>query len=295
MARAYYLEGAAQYRLGELQDTLQLCQKSLQIYQEAEDVLGEARAYTNLSNAYADQGEWDLASDALSKSLAINRKIGNIHSQGIVANNLAYIYLDRGEWDQAMELFKQSNGIWRKLGAALHEAITLSNMAQVYIYQENWSQARQCLNRSQLLFAETGSDDYLPEIERRWGELYLKTGELDEALNHTERSIELAAAQEARLELGISFRILGEVHMGRDEPEDAGIALQRSLRILSDLNSEYEAAKTMLVLTCLDLDAGESVDRRRLEHAIQIFTNLDARADLKWAGELARRAESTNQ
>jgi class 3 adenylate cyclase/predicted ATPase len=295
MAQAYYLEGAAHYRLGELQDTLQLCQKSIQIYQQAEDILGEARAYTNLSNAYADQGEWDLASDALKKSLVINQKIGNIHSQGIVANNLAYIYLDRGDWDQAMDLFEQSNAIWRKLGATLHEAITLSNMAQVHIYQENWSEARQCLNQSQLLFAKTGSEDYLPEVERRWGEYFLKTAQLDQALNHIKRSIELAAAQEARLELGISFRVLGEVHLGRGELDEASIALKQSLRILNDLNSEYEAAKTMLSLTRLEYEAGELVDNRRLEQAIQIFEKLEARADLGRSQELTKQLDSSHQ
>ncbi|GAG31489.1 unnamed protein product, partial [marine sediment metagenome] len=78
MAQAYYLEGAVLHRIGDLLRSVDLCQQSLDIYQEIGDVVGEARAYNNLSNAYADLGEWDKALEALQKSLEINQRIGNV-------------------------------------------------------------------------------------------------------------------------------------------------------------------------------------------------------------------------
>ena len=163
----------------------------------------------------------------------------------------------------------------------------MSNLGQVYIYQENWLKADECLHRSQELFAEVGSEGFLPELERRWGEFCLRTDELDQALTHANRSIELAEDQEARLELGMSYRTLGEVHLNRNDYDEADTALRKSLQILTDLNSEYEAAKTMLLLIRLQLDMDLEVDREQLENAIQTFEKLGAQANLEEANTLA--------
>jgi class 3 adenylate cyclase/predicted ATPase len=289
MAQAYYVQGAAYYRLGELEHAVEHCQKSIRAYEEISDFVGQARAYNNLAIAYSDLGAWTESSQAYDKSLAMNERIGNVQEQGFVANNLANIYMYRGEWDMAIARFKESNAIWKKIGAALPDAVTLSNLAQVYIYQEAWHEALDCLSESEDLFTEIGSGDFLPELERRWGEYYLKTGELNMALERASRSMELAAEQEARLELGMSFRVLGEVHMARGEYDAADVALHRSYRILVDMNSEYQAAKTMLSLSYLAINTGKAVDREQLELARASFKKLGAQADLEKTDRLAEQ------
>jgi tetratricopeptide (TPR) repeat protein len=189
-----------------------------------------------------------------------------------------------------VDLYEQSLAIWEQIGMRLGEAVTLSNLAQIHIYLENWSGARGCLSRSQAMFAEIGSEEYLPELERRWGELYLKIHELGQALVHTERSIELAVEQGNPLEEGMSRRMLGQVHLARGEWEPAEVTLRQSLQILSDLNSEYEVARTRLALVRLaaesDSISGEA--RSYLAQAIETFERLGAKADLSAARELER-------
>jgi adenylate cyclase len=290
LARACYNLGGIYTFRGDLHQAVQFCRKSVEIYQKIKDVIGESNAYVNLANAYSDQGDWSGASDALRKSLAMKQEIGDIFGQGMIANNLANICLYRGEWDQALSLYEQSQAVWKQVGAAWGEAIILSNLAQVLIYQGNWTEAHACLSRSQALFAEIGSEDYLPELERRWGELYLKTGQLDQALAHTRRSLELAVAQEARLEEAMSHRVFGRVHLARGEMESARIALDHSLQILSELDSQYEAAKTLLSLVRLAIKEGptEAV-RTQLAQAIEILEKLGAQADLAEALALERQ------
>ena len=136
------------------------------------------------------------------------------------------------------------------------EARALSHLGQVYIYQEDWEEALACLNRSQDTFILAGSDEYLPELERRWGEFYLGTDGLDQALVHALRSVELAVEQGHPLEEGLSCRMLGRVHMARGEDEPAEAALRQSLQILGDLDSKYEVAKTKLSLVRLAVETG---------------------------------------
>jgi len=111
---------------------------------------------------------------------------------------------------------------------------------------------------------------------------------LDEALEHTRRSIELAIEQSNPLEEGMSRHMLGRVHVARTEWELAEAALRQSLHILDGLN-EYEAAKTKLSLARLMTKTGSTeTDEARtlLAQAITTFEKLGAQADLAEAQAL---------
>jgi tetratricopeptide (TPR) repeat protein len=167
--------------------------------------------------------------------------------------------------------------------------VTLSNLAQVYLYQEDWSKARQMLQESEEIFAEIGSDDYLSELERRWGEYYLGIGNTEQALNHTKCSLELAEEKEAPIDMGMTLRVLGEIYTQIEDYDQAEKALAKSFSTLHELGSEYEAAKTMLTLNRLSLKRGMAAKQDQIEYAIQIFEKLGARADFINAQSLANR------
>ena len=118
-----------------------------------------------------------------------------------------------------------------------------------------------------------------------WGEFYLKTGELDQALDHARRSIDLAIEQGNPLEEGMSHRMLGQVHLARGEQEPAEVALRSSLQILNDLDSVYETAKTKLSLARVATDEAQT----HLAQAIETFARLGAQADLDQARDLERQ------
>jgi tetratricopeptide (TPR) repeat protein len=285
-AQAYYNLGGIQYIYGEFDRCVENCQKSLDIYLEINYLIGQAKAYNNLGSAHQALGQWDLADEMFQAALTINRKIGEVQEQGFITNNLGNIYLMRGHWDHAAELLIESNDIWNRLGALLPDAVTMSNLAQVYIYQRNWDASLNALKKSQKIFNQVGSEDFIPELERRWGEYFHGIEDLEQATDHTQRSIELASAKEARLELGLSFRVMGEIHMSHGDYEAAEITLRRSFRILDDLDSEYEAAKSIVSLAKLARLKKEKIDRPQLQQAERVFQRLGAEADLKAITEL---------
>ncbi|MCP4544308.1 MAG: tetratricopeptide repeat protein [Chloroflexi bacterium] len=280
-------------RSGVLSYAVQFCNESVLVYQGINDVAGQANAYNNLGLAYYYLGDWSQARDAYHKSLAMREKIDDFSGWGQASNNLALVHLDCGDWDRALSLLEQSLDIWKQTSAMEEEARTLSHLGQMYIfYQENWDEALACLNRSQDTFILAGSDDYLPELERRWGEFYLGTGELDQALDHALRSVELAVEQSHSLKEGLSCRILGRVHLARREDEPAEAALRQSLQIFNDLDSKYEIAKTQLFLVRLAVETGiipEDEARTYLAQAIPLFEELGARVDLDKARDLEQQ------
>jgi hypothetical protein len=81
------------------------------------------------------------------------------------------------------------------------------------------------------------------------------------------------------LEQGISLRVLGRIELGRGEPQKAKAALARSLELLEELRSEYEAARTKAALA--ELTTEEPARTRYLQEAMAAFRRLGARADLE--------------
>ncbi len=281
--RACYLLGDICIRSGDLPYAAPFFRESLQVYREIDDLVGQATAYNSLGLAHYYQGDWSQSEEAYSKSLAISHEIGDVELEGQASNNLALIYVRRGEWERAKNFLEQSYTTWKQIGAAKSEASILNNMALLHIYQGDWDEAHSCLSRSQSIFAEVGSDEYLPELERRWGELLRRTGELDQALDHALRSVELAVEQGNLLEEGMSCRVLGRIHVTKKEWEPAEAALSQSLEILSELDSKYEIAVTKLELAHLlvgsDPDEQEQA-RAYLSQAKQVLERLGAAVKL---------------
>jgi hypothetical protein len=83
----------------------------------------------------------------------------------------------------------------------------------------------------------------------------------------------------------MSQRVLGQIHLAGQAWAAAATALSHSLEILTDLDSEYEAAKTRYLLALLDHTQPEPdkiapVSPSPLDQAIATFEKLGAQADL---------------
>ena len=258
VGRAYYLLGNVYSQFGQLPQAAQFCRQSVQLYQQLQDLVKQSTALLNLGIVYYEQGHWSRASEVYRQSLEIKEEIGDIYGQGQVSNNLGNLEMERGNWEKAAKLFQQSLSIWQKIGASGEEANTLSNLAQLYIYQgDNLDQAQAYLERSQLLFSQVRYDEFMPELERRWGHLHTKKNNLDLALAYASRSVQHAADAHDLLEEGISHRTMGVIQWQMGRRELAFASLQHSLEILEKLTSEYETAKTRLAFAQLKFESGD--------------------------------------
>lgn len=281
VAQAYYNLAGIYTRYGDFERAVQFCGRSIESYQKINDEVGLSHAYNNLGNVYSDLGDWEQATEAFEKSLAVKEKIGDILYQGFIANNLANIQMNRGNWEEAEKLFLQSLEIWKQLGASLPNAVTSSNLGQLRLHQRKFTEAELLFATSEDIFAEIDSEDFLPELERRWAEYYLLTGDADAALKHIRHSLQLAVQQEVKLEEGMSLRVLGLVQMAQKQQKPAEISLQRSLKILEGLDSTYELAKTKAALGRLYAECDPGVAREYFQQAAEVFESLGAKADLE--------------
>lgn len=289
MGQAYTRLSAICLLRGYFDVTVNFSQDSVTLYKEIDDIAGQVSAYNKLGTAYFHQGNWKKASQSYTKSLNIAQEIGDIDGIGRVLNNLATLSLYQGRLKQATNSFEQSLTTWQQTGMVKNEAKTLSRLAQVYIYKENYNEAQTYLARSQKIFNEVGADDYLPELERRWAELFLKSGQLDNAMEHIQVSVEMAVNQRNPLEEGISRHIVGQIYLLSSKLEPAETMLQHSFRILDNLNSRYEIARVKITMAQLAMAMHQPEKARDyLTPAINTFETLDARRDLAQAKALLK-------
>ncbi|MCB0209524.1 MAG: tetratricopeptide repeat protein [Anaerolineae bacterium] len=255
--------------------------ESIAIHQEIDNPPGEVSPYNHLGVAYFLQGNWTKAEESYMKSLTIAKKVGDIDGYSRASNNLADIYFCRGEWDKTFYILRENCATWRQIGMAKDEAKTLSRMAQVHIYRQEWADALTCLARSHSIFTEVGANDYIPELERRWGEYCIGTGEINRALDYLNRAVERAVQQHNPLQEGKSRRMLGEALLAQHKVDEAITVLNHSLTLLTDFDMVYEAARTKVILSrALAITGDQEKAQALLNAAIDLFKRLGAASDL---------------
>ncbi|RME46664.1 MAG: STAS domain-containing protein, partial [Caldilineae bacterium] len=288
VGRACYRLGAIAARHGNLEREIAYCQQSLDIFRRLGHLSGQMDASNNLGIAYFEQGNWAEAEAAYHKSLGIARQIGNLYTQAFVSNNLALIPLARGNYEEALQLLEASRAIWQRIDLQWGEAVALTRQARVHLWLGNLQEAHNCLTQSEAIFDAAGyADEDVIEMERAWSKYHRLTGNLAEALRHARRAVQLAEAQENRLEEAISHRLVGEAHLAAGELRPAEAALRHSLQMLNNLHSDYQRARTQLLLARLLAQTGSTDEAHTLlTEAIALFETLDARPVLEEAQHL---------
>lgn len=283
---------------GDLPYAIQFGEESARIYQQIEHSVGQANAYSDLGLAYYHQGRWRQAEAVYRQGLRLRQEIGDSEGEIELQNRIARIHIGRGDWESALELLEGNLALGQLVDVPAQIGLTFSLLAHMHVLCGELASANERLLQSEQYFIRSEADEYLSELEQRWGEYYLAIGELTRALQHTQRSMELAVEQELPLEESQACRLLGQVHIARQEMEPAGAALRQSLELLERMGSRYELARTQVVWAYLMWVAGEDVEgvdraRENLDQAIRVLEELGARPALEEAQAMMKElAES---
>lgn len=268
-------------RRGEMEQKVSHCRKSVEIFEQIDDPVGQSVAHNHLGQACFELGNWPQANQAYNQSRAIAQEVGDIYQLAMTLNNLAVLQLSRGLWQETQDLLQQSLSIWRQIEVPWGEAVALSHLAQTMINRTNWPQAREYLSAAQTLFIETGYfKEEVSELERRWGEYYLKTGDFVQAKAHIDRATALAIELNAPWHEAISRRMLGKIYLTQGSHAIAEVELRQSLQILRRLNCRYEIARTEIGLVYLSLEYPVEDRQNHLSRAMATFEAIGAQVDL---------------
>ncbi len=211
IAGAYYSQGGAMRRIGELDDAASVLERSLEMYRA---IHGYNKAHADIASSlydlalvYCDQGMLERAAELHEQSLDMRRTLYGAESlhRDIAksVSNLGCVYQAQGKLEKALQMHEQNLQMYYR---AIHGhnkphpdiARTLNNMADVYYDQGNLVLAAELFEQSvEMLRAMHGAGSVHPDIAvalSNLGRVYQAQAKLDKALKMHERSLEIHRA-----------------------------------------------------------------------------------------------------
>jgi class 3 adenylate cyclase/tetratricopeptide (TPR) repeat protein len=282
--------GGTYRNLGDNPHALDLLSRCLELYQDTQDLVGLADAHNDLANVYFELGRPAQAREHYQAGAEIKAAIGDIFGQAMIANNLGNTLNLLGDVDGAITQFTHGLAIYERIGSLYMTGVLHMNLGATHLLRRNLDAAEINLRRATELFGQAGAEDFLPELERYLAELHLYRGDLPKARLACELSLTNAARLQARVEEGMTRRILALIMAQDGDLTSVWEEMTQSLAILRDTASPHEAAKTLLAMA----DIAPALNRRAdgqaaITEALPILRDVGARRDLDNALAIAER------
>jgi tetratricopeptide (TPR) repeat protein len=237
--------GAVQFFQGRIQPATECALQGLEISRQLHDHFQGASILSNLGAYRFAAGDWHGALADFQEALTLAERLGSKTIRATAEGNLGVAYTNLGDEQSALKHLAASLELARQSGLRLFEGIAQFHLADLYVRAGQWDSASLSLNEAERLALETGARANLPEIYSTRAEMELVLGRLPAALDWAEQSVNLASELGVDTELGIGFRVLGQVQSANGRFQEAVAAFERS-RLLLDGRDRYEAARTNL-------------------------------------------------
>jgi putative nucleotidyltransferase with HDIG domain len=185
----------------------------------------------------------------------------------------------RHEAKEAAELCARSYEVAMSIPDSLLAAEALNGLALIYFALGDWDDARRELKRALELGAEYPG--LRGSIEQNLGIMANAEGDLEAALEHYERSLELFKATSDKRSQAMAYNNLGMLNADHERWAEADECFRTSLEIADSVGDVKNRGHALLNRSEVLLARGEHEEARRsAEAALQIFDDMGAR-DLK--------------
>ena len=293
-ARALYLLAFLASQRGEAQEALQLGQQSLQMYKTLADLLGEMDAHNQLSLINLAVGNWPAAVVHGKQALSIAQRIRHTAGEAKAAANLGEIYRYQGRWQEARHSYTLALKIASEQGITYGVALMKHNLAILSLEEGQLDDAQRQLDEAEHLLHEIGSETILPELYRHRGLLALLQKQPERALEWASRSLQKAANQGARQEVGRTQRLLAEIRLALRQCRQAEDALHRAAATAQATEDRYGVAQALLTEARFQHHCGTPGRAlAALQQASEQFETLGATKDIQVAQSLLEQWQMT--
>lgn len=252
-ARTYNLMGIVELRQDSVA-AIQRFQQSLAQYEQLQNVYGQATSHNLIANGQFALGQWIQADDHYRQSLHLFVQAGDLYNQVLGNNNLGGIALKQGRLDAALGYYQRAMRLLEQTGGSLWVLGALHlNIAHTYTRLRQLDKAADELKMARAYFDQSQLRDLLPELYGLMAEVALLQGDLETAEQHGQYSLELARELAMPREEGHNLRILGEIARIQTQFEKAEQFFLESYSTLHHTGDEYEEGRTQLSLAQLYL------------------------------------------
>ena len=154
MSNLNYL-GAANYRLGELEDALSYWEQGVYSAQDANERQAESAFLSNLGNVHHSIGNQQKAIEYFERALIISRENRDEYGTGAALGNLGNVYFKIGDFHKAIEYYKQAIQIGQNINDITFK-VFLSNVGAAYTNLGDYQNASEFLQQAVSISQEIG-------------------------------------------------------------------------------------------------------------------------------------------
>lgn len=285
LAQALAIKSSSLIYLGQNELALATAQRVLDISRQIVHRRTETTALNLIGTLYASTGDYISATTYVEQALTIHREQGNRQSEAIFLNNLACFANGWGDFTRAEQLAQEALVISQDIGTRFITLHVLSALGEAQIGLARFSEAEAILRQgiSLLTIADQSS---IPELYYLLAKALLGQHKNDDLL-YAQQALELVQPMKRPRELGIAWRVLGEVIGQSPDFVGATACFAESLRILTEAKLDVERAHTLREWARFELTCGDA--NEGLEHwnaALTLFEKLGLELEVARMKEL---------
>jgi predicted ATPase/class 3 adenylate cyclase/Tfp pilus assembly protein PilF len=136
------------WQKGEIDDSITHAKKALSLAQENSNTIAEGSARKLLASTYYWNGQIQQAIENAKKSLKIRESVGDIWKSGSTQTTLGHLYHQIGQWQLAERLLRQAIYVQSEIGDYYLLASSWSNLGLIMLDKGNIDEALDCMNES---------------------------------------------------------------------------------------------------------------------------------------------------
>lgn len=239
------------------------------------------KAYIALGGIFAMKGQFKKALNFYSEAYSYYKKTLNSYGDKInyfhSGIGMAIVLINVRNYTEAKKILYQMENTLKRfkfLRGTISHVLLLVQKAKLSIYHEkDYKKALKILDYASQIAPKL----YLIEILYLKAIILLNLKKLKEGLESVNLSILIAENYLCKFDLGIAYRVKGELLAKLDRINDALEALETSKSIFQGMEAKYEMAKTLLALERLRISIGkqDGATISYLWSAREIFSQID--------------------
>ena len=267
--------GLLDRQAGDYQQAKRHYQAALSALNEIGDQASASSTYNSLGIVHTALGNTAAARESYQRGLAIAQEIGDRPQLGNLRDSLGGLYYRQSQYGKAIAAFEQALSLHREVGNPRGEASTLHNLAGTYAALGRYTTALDYLEQALALNDPTSTVGVLAAQ----GGIYQQLGRFPEALEATQKGLELAnvsGSQAARSQL---LDRLGNIYTDLNQIEAATLAYEQALRLARDseeLSATGRSLNSLATLAVRQEDYPQA--RAHLQSALADFRQVGDRA-----------------
>ena len=246
---------------GNLNRALVCYNEALRLGEGLHDLWTMAKAWHNIGVENETAGQWDAALAAYQRGLEVAEQLGSQAQKATLELSSGILAMKKGEYDGAQAHLERCLALARTYDLGDYLVGTAASLADLHLRRGDAEAADPLLAEAERRALAAGSRWQLPEIYRLRGEWHLQRHEPQQAQEWAAEALALAEELELPVEAGIALRVLGQAQAAMDE--DADESFQRSLDLLRQ-HEPYEAERTQAAWSRVS-ENHDSVSRKAAE------------------------------